>query len=141
MMDEQTTTFWESFATGNLGGARYPTRSYCYAWSAGPAYTLSRYVLGARLDEPGGTCVSLTPQLDVLERVDGVIPLPSGTVRLSWQRESDNAATVISNVKGDIRATLFAPDGWSFVGKLEDADIHMFQETGLIDLFVESASP
>lgn len=122
MMDEQTTTFWESFATGNLGGDRYPTRSYCHAWSAGPAYALSRYVLGARLDEPGGTRVSLTPQIDVLERAEGVIPLPSGTISLSWQRESDNAATVVSSVQGDLQATLVAPKGWSFVGDAADAD-------------------
>ena len=123
MMDEQTTTFWESFATGNLGGARYPTRSYCHAWSAGPAYALSRYVLGARLDEPGGTRVSLTPQLDVLRRAEGVIPLPTGTIRLSWRRMSDNAATVKFSVKGDIQATVFAPNGWSFADRQEDADI------------------
>jgi alpha-L-rhamnosidase len=123
MMDEQTTTFWESFATGNLGGDRYPTRSYCHAWSAGPAYALSRYILGARLDEPGGAHVSLTPQLDVLERAEGVIPLPAGAVKLSWRRESDNAAIVSFSVQGDVHATLFAPDGWSIVGELENNNI------------------
>ena len=123
MMDEQTTTFWESFATGNLGGARYPTRSYCHAWSAGPAYTLSRYVLGARLEEPGGTLVSVTPQLDLLEQAEGVIPLPSAAITLSWQRESDHAASIVLSVEGDVQATLQLPNGWSYVRKPEDSDV------------------
>ncbi|MBC8871740.1 MAG: alpha-L-rhamnosidase N-terminal domain-containing protein [Planctomycetes bacterium] len=123
MMDEQTTTFWESFATGNLGGARYPTRSYCHAWSAGPAYALSRYVLGARLEEPGGARVSLTPQIDVLEQAEGVIPLPSGTIKLSWQRESDDVAKIAVSVEGDVQTTLLTPHGWSFASKPDSDDI------------------
>ena len=114
MMDSQTTTFWESFATGNLGGKRYPTRSYCHAWSAGPAYVFSRYVLGARLEVPGGTAISLTPQLDVLERADGVIPLPKGTVAVKWVRTGKNEVALICCLEGDVEATMHLPNGWQF---------------------------
>lgn len=116
MLDGQTTTFWESFANGNLGGGRYPTRSYCHAWSAGPAYILSRYVLGVRLDEPGGQRVTVTPQLDSLERVEGVTPLPTGTLKIQWQRQDRDHAVLTLCVDGDFKARLQPPPNWHIEG-------------------------
>lgn len=54
---------------------------------------------------------------------EGVIPLPSGTIKLSWQRESDDAARIAVSVEGDVHATLLTPNGWSFVRKPEDDDV------------------
>lgn len=116
MMDGQTTTFWESFANGNLGGGRYPTRSYCHAWSAGPAYILSRYVLGVRLDEPGGQRVTVCPQLDSLERAEGVTPLPSGKLMIQWQRQDRNHAVLTLRLDGDFKAHLQPPPNWQIDG-------------------------
>lgn len=112
MMDAQTTTFWESFANGNLGGGRYPTRSYCHAWSAGPAYVFSRYLIGARIEEPGGSRLSLTPRVDCLDRADARIPLPAGEARLSWTRQSDGSVQVTLSASPEIHATLQPPPGW-----------------------------
>ncbi|MCF7849136.1 MAG: alpha-L-rhamnosidase N-terminal domain-containing protein [Kiritimatiellales bacterium] len=112
MMDEQTTTFWESFATGNLGGSRYPTRSYCPAWSPGPAYVFSRYVLGVRLDEPAGRAVTITPRLDVLGKAEGIVPLPDGKIVLSWDRSKPDDARIIVDVQGPETATLVLSKGW-----------------------------
>jgi len=112
MLDAQTTTFWESFPSGNLGGGRYPTRSYCHAWSSGPAYVFSRYVMGAKIEAPGGTQVSLTPRVDCLERVEGVIPLPNGEIRMAWTRAEDGAADLSIEPSPGIRTTLHPPEGW-----------------------------
>lgn len=133
MLDGQTTTFWESFANGNLGGGRYPTRSYCHAWSAGPAYTLSRYVLGVRIDKPGGARVSVAPQLDCLERAAGVVLLPGGAVRLEWQRSGPREARLNVTLEGDVRARLLLPAGWKPAdaapahGELTPHRAHLFQ--------------
>jgi len=104
MMDDQTTTFWESFAEGNLGGKKYPTRSYCHAWSAGPAYTFSRYVMGVRIDEPGGKKVTIVPRVDCLDHVAGVVPLAQGEIDISWKIKKDGQAELYINIKGPITA-------------------------------------
>lgn len=118
MMDAQTTTFWESFANGNLGGGRYPTRSYCHAWSAGPAYVFSRYVLGARIDEPGGSRVTLCPRVDCLDRAEGTIPLPCGEIRIGWKRQTDGSAELDIFPPAKVLANLQPPPGW----RLRDFD-------------------
>jgi hypothetical protein len=111
MMDGQTTTFWESFAEGNLGGKKYPTRSYCHAWSAGPAYTFSRYVMGVRIDEPGGKKVTIVPRVDCLKNATGVVPLAQGEIGISWKNKEDEKAELHINIKGPITAELKAPPG------------------------------
>ena len=116
MMDAQTTTFWESFANGNLGGGRYPTRSYCHAWSAGPAYILSRYVLGVRLDEPGGLRVTVCPRIDALERAEGVAPLPAGKLKINWQRQDSDHATLTFCADGAFQTRLQPPPNWRLEG-------------------------
>ncbi len=114
MLDSQTTTFWESFATGNLGGGRYPTRSYCHAWSAGPAHVFGRYLLGATIEEPGGRRIALTPRVDLLDRVEGTVPLAFGEIRLSWRRGDDQSAALTVEASPGILVTVRPPAGWRF---------------------------
>jgi len=99
-----------------LGGGRYPTRSYCHAWSAGPAYILTRYVLGVRLDEPGGQRVTICPQLDSLERAEGVAPLLTGQLRIQWQRHDRDHAVLMLKVDGDFQVRLQPPPNWRIEG-------------------------
>jgi len=112
MLDAQTTTFWESFATGNLGGGKYPTRSYCHAWSAGPAHVLSRYVMGVKVEEPGGTRITLTPRVDALDHLSGVVPLFHGSVRLEWTRAADGTVDLRVEPAPGVDVTLVPPPGW-----------------------------
>ncbi len=121
MLDSQTTTFWESFPIGNLGGGRYPTRSYCHAWSAGPAYVFSRYVLGAEIEEPGGRGMKLTPRVDLMERAEGLVPLPVGSIRIAWQREDEQRAELTVESSPGIRVTLSPPGGWLIKAAENDA--------------------
>jgi alpha-L-rhamnosidase len=111
MLDDQTTTFWESFATGNLGGGRYPTRSYSHAWSAGPAYVFSRYVMGAKIEEPGGSSITLTPRVDVLDHLVGVVPLLHGSVRLEWTHAADGKVDLRIEATG-VAVTFVPIPGW-----------------------------
>lgn len=121
MMDAQTTTFWESFANGNLGGGRYPTRSYCHAWSAGPAYVFSRYLLGARIDEPGGSRVTIAPRADCLPRAEGTIPLPNGEIRVAWNPRPDGSVRLSTTPSRAINVTFRAPPGWRILDQEKTA--------------------
>jgi hypothetical protein len=113
MMDDQTTTFWESFPEGSLGGQKYPTRSYCHAWSSGAAYVFSRYVLGVRFEDAGGKTLAVTPRVDVLESASGVVPLIEGQLEISWSTGENGEKTVILEHHGKSRVKFEPPNGWT----------------------------
>ena len=59
-----------------------PTRSDTHAWAAHPNYGLLATVLGVRPASPGFRTVSITPSLGELQRAEGRIPHPSGTIEV-----------------------------------------------------------
>lgn len=87
MLSAGATTAWETFP-GALAGARL-TRSFCHGWSAAPAYFLPRWVLGVRPAVPGCTTIVVDPAVDLLDRAEGLVPLPAGDVRVAWTRVDD----------------------------------------------------
>lgn len=120
MLDGQTTTFWESFPVGNLGGEKYPTRSYCHAWSSGPAYMFSRYVLGVRLDAIRGANLTITPRLDLLARADGVVPFPDSEAKVAWRGEENGTIRLRLALSGESQAKIQLPRGWREIGTKRD---------------------
>ena len=116
MIDDQTTTFWESFATGDLGGERYPTRSYCHAWSAAAAYALSRHVLGVHFTSPGGGTFEVTPHLSGFETASGRVPLAGRHVGIGvrWTTPTAGGRDIIVDVPPGTTGTLHPPKGWRF---------------------------
>jgi hypothetical protein len=60
--------------------------SQCHAWSASPAYMLTRYVLGAQYDSRTGQ-VSVNPQPGTLTWAKGTLPSPNGLVNVEWRLE------------------------------------------------------
>ncbi|HET9386872.1 MAG TPA: family 78 glycoside hydrolase catalytic domain [Gemmatimonadales bacterium] len=63
-----------------------PTRSDTHAWAAHPNYGLLATVLGVRPASPGFRTVSITPALGELQRAEGRIPHPSGTIEVRLTR-------------------------------------------------------
>jgi hypothetical protein len=107
MIDGETTTFWESF--GDIFGDKFPSRSYCHAWSAGPAYLLSRFVTGVSVTEPGAETIKIEPQLLLLDWVEGVVPTVKGNVEVNWKRHKDIIILKIY-IPQDISACLVLPN-------------------------------
>ena len=60
-------------------GSRYG-KSLCHAWGGGPIYLLGRYYLGVSPTSPAYETFEVSPQLGGLERIEGVVPTPSGKV-------------------------------------------------------------
>src|SRR5262249_14829533 len=63
-----------------------PTRSDSHAWSAHPNYGLLATVLGVRPAEPGFKSVRIEPHLGSLQRAQGRVPHPLGTIDVSLVR-------------------------------------------------------
>ncbi len=101
MLDAGATTFWETFEH---------TRSHCHAWSAGPTYFLSRYVLGVHPMEPGYRTVLFSPQPGDLEFARGSVPTPSGNIHVQWQR-NERLFEMIIDKPAAIRGKIELPQG------------------------------
>jgi len=89
MMNDESTTFWETFADPQRVR---PTRSFCHGWSAGPAYFLVRHGLGVRSAIAGGAVVWIDPALDQWRSAQGRVPVPQGEIEVHWRAADDNAA-------------------------------------------------
>ncbi|WP_162271370.1 alpha-L-rhamnosidase C-terminal domain-containing protein [Luteitalea pratensis] len=63
-----------------------PTRSDSHAWSAHPNYGLLATVVGVRPAEPGFKRVRIEPHLGPLQRVEGRVPHPAGTISVTLAR-------------------------------------------------------
>ncbi len=106
MLDFGATSFWEDFDLDWITNASpidsLPQKdkkdlhadfgNYCYkglrhslshGWSCGPAPFLSERVLGVKFLSPGGSKITVKPDLGDLEYVEGTYPTPHGTVKIS----------------------------------------------------------
>ena len=84
MLDHGSTTAWEMFEGCHRPGL--PTRSWCHGWSAGPAWLLPAYILGARPASPGWKQVLIEPVPGDLQWAEGNIPTPIGNIRVAWEK-------------------------------------------------------
>ncbi len=98
MLEKGATTFWETFP-GKIGshGGEHWSRSLCHGWSAGPAYFLSRYVLGVIPTAPGYRRVKIAPRAFDLTWASGAVPTPLGPISVSWRLDEAGAMRIDYN--------------------------------------------
>ena len=105
---DATGTVWESFDQAKLYDG-----SYCHNSGAGPAYFLSAWVLGVRLDGPvEKRRLMIEPRLGDLSRVSGVVVTELGLVPVSWRRK-DETLSFKFQVPSEAKARVTIP----YVGK------------------------
>jgi alpha-L-rhamnosidase len=111
MIDLDASTCWEMYPAP---GSKWPTRSHCHAWSAGPAYFLGAYILGVRGESSGWTKVIVAPEPTGLTWAKGTVPLPSGgRIDVSWQVEhSAKQIKLRLAAPQHIEIDVQAPDGY-----------------------------
>jgi hypothetical protein len=103
MIDQGATTFWEEWQVHGTyrNGRWFPVpRSHCHAWSSGPTYFLSRYVLGIEPLEPGFRTFAFQPGRGSLQHVDGRYPTPRGDILVKWRMEKQGIAAEITVPEG-----------------------------------------
>jgi len=76
MLDEGATTWWEHFHTEH---------SLCHAWSSGPAYFLSRNILGVSQLKPAYDKVLIRPCVADLYWAEGIVPTIKGDIIINWR--------------------------------------------------------
>ncbi|XID90208.1 alpha-rhamnosidase [Paenibacillaceae bacterium WGS1546] len=88
MLKLGATSFWEEYDPSETGEAHYAMygrpfgKSLCHAWGASPIYLLGKYYLGVRPTAPGYEAYIVQPNLGGLERLEGCVPTPRGTVEV-----------------------------------------------------------
>ena len=98
---KDTGTLWEMFNGPES----------CHNYGAVPAYFLSSFVLGVRLDGPvWNKRLVIEPRLGDLTSTEGVVVTEFGPVPVSWQRQGRELTFRFAVPKG-IKATLRLPDG------------------------------
>ncbi|MHB9038915.1 MAG: alpha-L-rhamnosidase C-terminal domain-containing protein, partial [Armatimonadota bacterium] len=100
MIQTDATACWETFH--NALGSTWPTRSYCHAWSAAPAYALPAYVLGVQPIEPGFAKFSLRPHLGDLEFARGAVPTPHGDILIDMCRTQEGVTIDLTVPTGTV---------------------------------------
>ena len=92
MLSEGLTTFAEHDEN---------TRSDCHAWSASPLYEYLATVCGINPAAPHFAEVSIAPNLGSLNKAEGQMPHPQGTIQVNLQRQGEQG----------IQAEIELPDG------------------------------
>ena len=93
MVLKGATSFWETARGGDDFDA---AGSLCHGWSALPVYYYQAWVLGVRPLRPGFRQFLVQPYPDRFSQAEGVIPTPSGRIRVRWERRGKGLAVEVS---------------------------------------------
>lgn len=96
MLDRGATTCWEVFP-GFMHNGRW-TRSHCHAWSAAPAYFLSRLALGIVPADTAFRKVQFDPKLR-LDWCRGAVPTPRGLIEVEWDSRGERKVSAPQSVE------------------------------------------
>lgn len=93
MLKLGATSFWEVYNPKEKGRehfSMYDTpfgRSLCHAWGASPVYLLGKHFLGVRPTSSGYSSYVVEPHLGPLAWMEGTVPTPRGTVKVSARKD------------------------------------------------------
>ncbi len=85
MINSWSSTLWEDFTESN-SNAGYSSNNH--AWSAGPLYLMSAYLLGVRPAEAAFTTFTFLPQPGGVTQFSGVIPTVKGNITAGFSAGS-----------------------------------------------------
>ena len=83
-----TGCFWETLSAEGGPGLGAIT-SLCHAWGSGPTSELTTYVLGLQPMKPGYSEWLVSPVTMGLSWARGVVPVPGGSIHVSWNATDD----------------------------------------------------
>lgn len=114
MINSWSSTLWEDFTESN-SNAGYSSNNH--AWSAGPLYIMSAYLLGVRPTQAAYTEFTFSPQPGGVTQFSGVIPSVKGNIIASFSLgsgsftqnlTSPSGTTAIVSVPKDVLPALVA---------------------------------
>jgi len=114
MINSWSSTLWEDFTESN-SNAGYSSNNH--AWSAGPLYVMSAYLLGIRPTQPAYAEFTFAPQPGGVTQFSGVVPSVKGNIIASFSLgstgftqslTSPSGTTAIVSVPKDVLPTLIS---------------------------------
>lgn len=115
------TTCWEQYPESPLNKVveGMLSRSHCHAWSAAPAYFLSRNVLGIKPLTPFWTSVEIAPAPCGITWAKGAVPHPAGgAVEVAYTVHRDTIDLQISAPE-DVELVIRLPNGFKGEPRVE----------------------
>jgi len=112
MAERGATSCWETFLGDELD-------SLCHMWSSVPAYLILAEILGVKPAARGFREVHAQPRIDLVEHVEGSVPLPRGRVDLRWRKDGENECLLSVRPLTDSTVSIEAPRGWAIEGGTE----------------------
>ena len=94
-------------------------KSLCHAWSSSPIYLLGRFRLGVAGTDTAYKSYEVRPRLGSLQKIEGVVPVPGGTV---YVKADQNEVVVRSGISG---GTLFVNEKPYVIEKEKELRIKM----------------
>jgi hypothetical protein len=88
MIDSWSSTLWEEFPASNSNN---------HAWSAGPLYQLSAFVLGVRPALPAYNEFIFEPQVTALTNITATVPSLKGDIAVSYTRNNNTFTQTLTN--------------------------------------------
>ncbi len=79
MLESGTTITWEAWDQHYK-----PNQDWNHAWGAAPANLLPRFVAGVRVDGPGGSRITVQPEVGGLKSCYARVPTMRGPVEIQW---------------------------------------------------------
>lgn len=87
MVEEDHSTLWELWSK---------QASVHHGWTGGPLVTMSKYIAGISIAEPGGKTYRICPHLGTLNRVHCTMPTPHGLLTVDIERTPQCTTMTIS---------------------------------------------
>lgn len=100
MTADEYSTLWELWDRSS---------SLNHAWSGGPLVTMSRYIAGISVAEPGGRVYRIAPHPGSLNRVECTVPTPCGPLSVKLERRPSGGLMTVWVPVG-IEVQIQAPD-------------------------------
>ncbi|WP_322488758.1 alpha-L-rhamnosidase [Chloroflexus sp.] len=96
------TTWWE-----NVNANYHWSGSLSHSWSASPTWFLTTTILGAR--QTGPTTWEVAPAWQGVSSAAGILPLPTGSLRVAWQQPSCELSRVAISAPQGTHGSLWMP--------------------------------
>jgi hypothetical protein len=106
MINSSSSTLWEEFPA---------TNSNNHAWSAGPLFQLSAWVLGIQPSLPGYNEFIFQPQVTDLTSISAIVPSVKGDIAASYNRSSNTLTQSLTNPANTV-AVVAVPKGMLAAG-------------------------
>ncbi|WP_168119052.1 family 78 glycoside hydrolase catalytic domain [Paenibacillus sp. HB172176] len=122
MLEYDATTCWETFpGRKEATYGKTLSRSHNHAWSAGPGYSLPKYVLGVQAMSSGFRQVVVAPQPGGLTWANGKVPIPGGdVVEVRWRATPDKKMDLTIHAPSHVQINPELPSG--FTGEIRVID-------------------